>query len=144
MDSVSLKRTLLEALARREHSCYELRQRLLARGADAAELDAELEQLVEQGYQSDSRYAEQYVRSKVAKGYGPLYIRYGLRQRGVAPDLIDSVLVASEVDWVAVAMLAREKKFGVSATSPRMMRFLAGRGFSHDIIRQALADSASV
>ncbi|RTZ63359.1 MAG: regulatory protein RecX, partial [Aquificaceae bacterium] len=85
------------------------------------------------------RFAEMFVRSRVARGQGEMKIRYELRQRGVKEYLIDAAVLEEGVDWLLLAKEQREKRFGREIPKDfkeraRQSRFLAGRGFSGDII----------
>lgn len=133
-------------LAGREHSRQELRNKLLRYSDDSALLEQVLEQLQADNLQSDARYADSFVRSRISRGQGPLRIRQELRQRGVEHSLIEQVLQDNEVDWAALALAQRRKRFGREPVSEpkayaRQSRFLAYRGFSHDQVRSALAAS---
>ena len=102
-------------LGRREYSVFELRQRLLQKWSGAGGIDALVEDLlgalVAENLLSDERFAESFVRSRVARHQGPLKIRAALRQKGV-----DDPLVAAELDGEARAhaVAARVKSIYVS------------------------------
>ena len=42
-----------------------------------------VQELEEQGLQSDERFASEYTRSKIKGGYGPIRIKRGLLEKGV-------------------------------------------------------------
>ena len=128
----------MRLLARREHSCLELQQKLARRfGREAAPLiAAEVAQLKDQGLQSDSRLAEAYVAARSSKGQGPLKIRAELRAKGLADSLIDAALAASPVDWQRLAreVAAKKRRQTPDAATPkgraRLHRFMQQRGFA--------------
>jgi regulatory protein len=133
----------MDLLARREHSRAELGAKLRARGADPSTLETVLDALAAERLQSDARYAEQYLRQRAEKGYGPLRIAQELRQRGVAESQVDEALARQEFDWTEQASAVRAKRFG--RMPPRdirerakQVRFLEYRGFAADQIRQVL------
>ena len=69
-----------------------------------------------------------------------------LRQRGIAPELIEAAL-ASGPDWRALARKVCRAKFGLQppgswAERARQARFLQYRGFSSDHIRAATGAEA--
>jgi regulatory protein len=146
--ALSLKARALKLLAQREHSRSELRRKLLRRrkgdesGAadpDPAEVDHLLDWLQQQGWLSDERFAALRVQSRAAR-FGTRRIRDELAQHGIElADDADAALRASELDR-ACALWAR--KFGsppADATErARQMRFLAARGFAHDVVRRAV------
>lgn len=169
---LSLKARAIALLAQREHSAGELRGKLLrlARGMAAAqqsgaeaELDAaaldpadQAERLVEevdallvwlqaQGYLDEGRFVESRVHARMGR-YGNLRIRQELAQHGLALDaeqqsrLKDSELERARAVWA--------RKFGEQAPADaaaraKQSRFLAGRGFSPEVIRRLLRDAAN-
>ncbi len=157
---LSLKARALQWLAQREHSRIELRRKLLrlarrraadqAAGGDgeaalatadpAIEVDALLDWLVAQRHLSDTRFVESRVNARAAR-YGNLRIRQELSQHGAALDaataerLKASELTRARTVWARRYGSAPATQAGEQA---RQMRFLAGRGFSADIIRQVV------
>lgn len=100
-----------------------------------------MEQLNERGLQSDQRFVEDYVRSRVLKGNGPLRISQELRQRGIE----DSQALVNEqnIDWLAIAASTYAKKFRTSEIADareraKRQRYMQSKGFSSDIIRQII------
>ena len=73
----------MDLLARREHSEQELQQKLQARGYGPEAVGEVLVGLKTAGMQDDVRYTEAYIRSRVAKGYGPVRISRELYERGI-------------------------------------------------------------
>jgi regulatory protein len=150
---LSLKASALQWLARREHSQAELRRKLLRLAHEratpdvrdeavdpAGEVDALLAWLIANRYLSDARFVESRVNACAAR-YGNLRIRQELGQHGAALDsataerLRDSELSRARAVWV-------RKYGGEPATSAaeraRQMRFLAGRGFSTEVVRRVV------
>lgn len=132
-------------LARREHSRRELARKLLARGMPAALVEEVLQSLQARRLQSDERYAESLVNSRVSRGQGPVRIRRDLSQQGIPDGEIDTALEAAGVDWYALARATRQRRFGHEAPvewkeRARQARFLEYRGFTGDQIREALGD----
>ncbi|MEM6638685.1 MAG: regulatory protein RecX [Pseudomonadota bacterium] len=133
----------MDLLARREHGAQELVQKLTRKGFDDdCAIDA-VGVLADEGLQCDERYAESVVSARIGQGKGPLHIRHGLKQSGIASSIIDAALLAADVDWLAQAVSAREKRFGAAPADDarehaRQMRFLLQRGFSAEIAHRAL------
>jgi len=141
----ALRDRALGLLARREHSRFELRRKLSDAAAEPGELDAVLDDLAAAGLQSDRRYAESFVRSRIERGQGPLRIRKELRQRGVEAALAEQALAEAEVDWDARLRDVHRKRFGSTPPADRreqarQARFLAQRGFPDAAIRDLLTD----
>ncbi|MFQ3786569.1 regulatory protein RecX [Halomonas sp. A29] len=136
----------IRLLARREYSRAELEQRLSLRGHPAEAVDACLDELTVEGLQSDVRFAESFLRSRVARGQGPLKVRAELERRGIERTLIATTLAGAEqegeVDWFELAAEALSRRFTHPGESPRERarreRFLASRGFGFEQIRHAL------
>lgn len=108
----NIRLTALNLLARREHSKFELKRKLLERNYEASEIDEILEALEKEGLQSDVRFAECYIRSRIRSGFGPLRIRNELQVRGIAGNIIDDSLNSADIDWAKLALLVYKKKFG--------------------------------
>jgi regulatory protein len=143
-DIIAARKKAMDLLARREHARSELEQKLATAGFDA-ELAADVVQkLVDEGLQSDRRFVESFVQSRIRQGKGPVRIHADLGQRGIAAGLVDEALEQAGEDWYALAREVRAKKFGRSAPvefrdKARQMRFLQYRGFEPDQVRAAFA-----
>jgi regulatory protein len=142
-DSESRIRSVAIALqAYREHGAKELEAKLTRKGYDSMTTAQVVDDLRESGLVSDQRFAEAYVRGHVARGHGPVRIRFDLKELGVTPELISAALESEEFDWSALAAEVRRRKFGESAPKAfaeraKQMRFLQYRGFSSSQIRAA-------
>lgn len=104
-------------------------------------IDIEIERLAAAGLQSDQRFAESYVSTRVERGDGPLKLRAALRERGIDADLIDTTLAPLEDEWLDRARQQCERRFGESAADSwperaRRARFLQRRGYPADIVRR--------
>lgn len=132
----------LRLLTRREHSVYELKQKLLQRGANAVLIDSVLEQLVNDKLLSDDRFARSYLRMRAERGYGPQRIQAELQQRGVSAELIETCLAEEKSTWLTRAAQVKKKKFKEAATEDdfneiaKQKQFLYRRGFSADDINR--------
>ena len=139
------RHSALRVLARREHSQYELRRKLKARGYGEGLVDELLADLVTERLLSDTRYAEAMVRQRASRGYGPLRICMELRDRGVAERIVDKALQEAEVDWDERLRHTYERKYGEMAVESfkawaSRAQFLKNRGFSVDAIRRVIGD----
>lgn len=140
---MSALETAIRMLARREHSAYELRQKLTQRDFGADEIDVVLARLADRNLQSDERFAEAYIHQRKQKGYGPLRIANELKQKGVDAPVYNPLLYAEEHDWYAVLERQLRKKFGDTpcedyADKARRIRFLQYRGFALEAINEVL------
>ncbi len=133
----------MNMLARREHSVFELTRKLQQKDFPSELIQQVIERLVADNLLSDERYAEAYVRMRSARGFGLQRIRMEMKERGVASELISDAIEQSEVDWNALALEVRYKKFGEQpaeelALRAKQMKFLQYRGFSHAQINAAV------
>lgn len=137
----------LAMLARREHSSGEIRQKLQDIGGDVDLIDAVIADLQSRKLQSDTRFAESYVRSRAERGYGPRAIEAGLRERGIDRESASLALGSSGYDWCEQAIDVRLRRFGASLPKDqreraRQLRFLQYRGFAGREISAALKGEA--
>ncbi len=144
-DAAQVRARALRLLARREHSRQELIQKLLERGLPEALVRETVKQFAAEGLLSNKRYAEALTRTRRQQGHGPRRIQAELRQRGLSRDEIVPAMEAETTGWVALAREARAKRFGPSPPADykekaRQARFLAGRGFTTEQIRQVLGE----
>jgi regulatory protein len=143
---VEARKKAMDLLARREHGCVELEKKLTAAGFDADVAADAVHQLRGEGLQSDRRFAESFVQSRINQGKGPLRIHADLGERGIRSALIDEVVEETGQDWHSLARDIRRKKFGAAVPADfkekaRQMRFLQYRGFGPDHIQAAVGDT---
>lgn len=136
----------MDLLARREHSRGELARKLQDRfpEADPESVDEVLARLAEENLQSDRRFAEEYVRMRMRRGFGWLHIRADLQAKGVDEDII-AALSRTDDEWLALAEnLVASRLRGQVGLAPgsrdhqRLFRFLQSRGFPADIAHKSL------
>lgn len=135
----------LALLVRREHSRKELARKLAERGIEADAAAAAVERLAGDGWQSDSRFAEMLVRTRVGQGHGPVRIRAELGVHGIGHDSISAAMDALDGSWGAAARDLVQRRFGAGPIADPARRrkaadFLYRRGFDGDTVRAALSD----
>ncbi|MCK6409474.1 MAG: RecX family transcriptional regulator, partial [Thauera sp.] len=96
------------------------------------------------GLQSDSRYAEAFVRSRAAR-VGSSRLRSELSRRGIDRELIDEAIagecVESELDRARAVLHSRFSAAPADAREwARQARFLQARGFAPELIRKLLKE----
>ncbi len=141
-----IRDNITRLLSQREHSVAEVRQKLVQRGFDKTRVEHYIHLFEQEGLLSDARYAEAYVRSRVAKGYGPLYIEQALSTKQVDEVNVSAALETYD-DWCLLATEVKEKRFGSDApkdfkSRAKQMRFLQQRGFGFDHIRYAMGENS--
>jgi len=130
-------------LANREHSALELSRKLQKAGFDQVEIEDTIAQLQQAGLQSDERFAESFVSSRANRGYGSVRIGMELKERGVNSDIITTSLQQADIDWFALAIEVRCKRFGEHSPDDfkdraKQQRFLQYRGFTHEQITESV------
>ena len=137
--------TAIKMLTTREHSAFELTQKLTKREYSRDIIENLLLDLQTRGYQSDTRFAETYARQRFTKGYGPLSIRAKLYERGIDSGLAGDALIDLQADWIEHAVEVIARKFRteeITSSEPkieyRIARFMQSRGFSSSDALRAL------
>lgn len=135
----------LRLLTRREHSLKELSNKLKQKGFSFDEINEALDSCQRLDLQSDQRFTEQYIRSRIRQGYGPLKIRQELKTKGIDSELIEQEMRQEGANWLGYALRVWEKKCqGQTHLSfqetQKQQRFLLYRGFDLDIIAQVVKE----
>lgn len=132
----------VRSLGQREHARRELEQKLSRKGHEAELIQRVMDYLLAHDLQSDGRFAESLIRSRVQRGYGPMKIRQELSAKGVAEQILEDHLTEPSEYWETLAGESLEKKFGQPPQSREewatQARFLARRGFPSDLIYRVL------
>jgi len=128
----------MQMLVRREHSVVELTQKLINKDFDRADVERALDLLIKQNYQSDERFAAEFIQMRFNQGKGPIKISVDLKQRGI------SHFDLSIYDFYALAQQIRVAKYGNEIPSDykeqaKQKRFLQSRGFDFEQINQAFS-----
>lgn len=124
---------------RREHSRAELARKLGPHAESPAALEQLLDALAANKQLSDERYAELRAH-QLSRKYGAARIRLDLKAKGVAQELVERVCAAGEVERAASILQRKYRAPAVTREDrARRMRFLQGRGFSHDTISKLLS-----
>ena len=143
--TLSLKGRALKYLSAREHSRVELVRKLRPHAEDPAEIDRVLDDLESRGWLSAERFVESMVHRKAAR-YGAARIRIELNGHQLPDDAVRLALSALKETELQRAQALWLRRYGQVADTPqeraKQMRFLAGRGFSGDVIRQVVRGSS--
>ena len=143
MAETTLRERALRHLARRDHSRAELARKLAAHG-NADEIKTVIARMGELGLQSDTRYAEAFVRVKATR-FGAARLRNELSRRGVERELIDEAIAGEcSTPEIERARMVLHSRFPAPPTDARewarQARFLQTRGFASDLIRKLLKE----
>ena len=139
--ALSLRGRALRYLAAREHSRVELRRKLGPHAESAEQVDAVLDLLESQGLLSAQRFAESVVHRKAAR-FGAARVQAELAQHRLPDDIAREAVLALRETEFARAHGVWARRYGQPAADPaeraRQARFLAGRGFSPEVIRRVV------
>lgn len=143
-----INETCLRLLARREHSRLELLNKLLVRGFDKDRIEETLDGLIEQGWLNDHRFAENYARQRIERGFGPNRISHELRQLGIDDFDLEEAVKDAAGNWLNVLSQVYRKKYRQDDAMTlqewsKRSRFLLQRGFSGGMIA-ALPDHLNI
>ena len=133
----------LDLVSRREHSCFELIQKLNKRFPETMPIIEDVAQkLVTNNILNDERFAEMYLNSRARKGFGPKKIEMELSSKKIDSSFITNA-IAEYDSWAENAENELLKKFkGVKPndfnSKMKQKQFLFNRGFSTQIIEQIL------
>ena len=144
--AITARRAAMNLLARREHSFNELLQKLSEKFPEFSKeeiLLPALQRLQDENLQSDTRFAEAYVRYRSLRGFGPQKIAAELYSRKLDSDVLDSALYEKGPDWAAICAEALGKKFRIKANAAEVeriywQRYLLQRGFDQEDIRKTI------
>ncbi len=142
---MSAKSVAVRLLSRREHSAFEIRDKLLKRDFDEEEVTQTISELQEGGWLSDERFAEAYIRMRQLKGFGPIRISIELNERGVKESIVDDYLQAEDEGWQQTLERQYLKKYKNKSIADyndkaKRIRFLQYRGFALDAIYRIVRD----
>lgn len=137
--------TALRFLSYRPRSEREVRDKLGGLDASEKEIDSILTRLRSLGLVDDQAFAETYLRDRDAvRPYGPDRLRQELRRKGVAGEMIESVLSErdGEGELEQARHLARRdplwSRRGEREVQAKLYAKLRRRGFRSGVIREAL------
>lgn len=141
-----IRLTAMNLLSYREYSRLELTEKLIAKFDEPSLIDKVIDQLVKENLQSDQRFSEAFIRSRVARGQGQVRIRMELCERGIDKEMANQTINQCEVDWFALVKEVTKIKYGEELAEDnrdkaKRIRFLQYRGFTYDQISHALEKS---
>jgi regulatory protein len=144
----------LRILGFRAHSVAEIRQKLSQRKLPDSAIRQVVEELRNQGYLNDRRFAQELVRGLVRrKAVGRYYILSKLRDHLIDSTIANEILsreftVEKETELAREAAARKAEEFEVKLSKlsrvqkGRIIRFLNSRGFDNDVIRETVENMA--
>ncbi|MGE4435486.1 recombination regulator RecX, partial [Achromobacter sp.] len=135
----SLKMRAVGYLSRREHARDELARKLAPHAEDPDEVGRVLDALEKEGWLSTERFAQSLVHRRASR-QGAARIVRELRQHGVDDAQVSELREQLRATEYERALEVWQKRFGAKpedrAAYAKQARFLASRGFAHDVIRR--------
>ena len=129
--------TAVRLLARRDHTKTEVQLKLQRKGFNRQEVEQAILELSERGYLNDERIKEQTIDKLIAeKRHGLRGISGKLRQMGlqVSGEQLREYCSEQEEWEIARDLLLKHFKTIEADNFPRLVRYLANRGFSSSIM----------
>lgn len=134
---------VVQLLARRPYSIAEIRHSLESKHVDPQIEDEVLARLTRLGYVDDRAFALYWIENRERfRPRGTRALRYELRQKGIAPDIIDAVLDGLDVHdsayRAAQEPLRRLRNPNKQDFRNKVSAFLVRRGFDYEIVREVV------
>ena len=136
-------------LTHRDHSKYELKQKLQQRGFASEVVDAVIQACERLNYIDDKRTARVYISQLKRKRFGIRHIRMSLKKKRLYGAAIEDFLLENYANIEernnAVKLLEKKMKTfrregNLKKRRDKIYRFLYSRGFNKDIIADLIRD----
>jgi len=136
-----------KSLAMREHSKFQLINKLKNKSFDTDTINSVLEHLHNSGFQSDERYTEEYIRYRQNSGYSYEKIVYELKSNGISSDVININLCKFSDDYDVLFEFAklkiRDRDLEEQKVLARHINNFKARGFENSIILKVIENIKS-
>jgi len=126
----------LDILSRRDHTEYEMRNKLKNKKYTASQINNTINKLFTNNLLNDVAFAEQYITGTIRhKEVGPRWLQQKLKQRGVEDNIIneaieDSLNKNKQLELIQQAITKWQNLYPkYAADRTRLTRFLLSRGF---------------
>jgi regulatory protein len=144
-EHANIRRTILNWLARRDHSQHEIAQKLKNKAYPPDIIHTIVGELAQQGLINEQRFTENYIYWRRGRGYGPLRISRELQTRGISAEMIAEHLNITDNAWLCEIRKVWQKHFKGKLPDDfklraKQMRFLQSRGFTREQIASILKD----
>ena len=140
------KARALNLLSYRSRSRAELARRLVRAGYEEDIVEETLSRLENAGFIDDAQFSQGWVNSRVSgKGLGRARVRWELRQKGVAPEVVEEALSSVDPDKerelaadAAGRRWERDKDPDLRARRRRVASYLQRQGFDWQTVSEVL------
>lgn len=130
----SAKNSALKFLSFRNRSIREVRDYLVKKKFLDTDIDSAIDDLTELNFLDDEKFAKEWVEIRThAKPSGPIKLKFELRQKGIAEEIIKKVTKLDYSSIIKAIALRYPNK-----DRQKLAGFLARRGFTWDQIQPIL------
>jgi len=144
-----IKDSSFRYLALRDHSVYELKNKLLKKNYSETFILRVLEELKEKNYLNDERFTEKFIQEKLyQKKFGVNKIKSELFRKGIDRKTIEKMLILKtndEVFYTNAKMIAQkkysilnERKIITDKIKPKIINFLLSKGYEGSLINKVI------
>lgn len=129
---------LLDLLARRPRSEWELRDYLNRKKVDSSNIDELLNRISNSGYINDESFAKRWIESRrLLKSTSIRKLTMELRQKRISDEIITKALSLDETDEQEVLkeLIAKKRTQTRYQDDVKLMQYLARQGFGYDDIK---------
>lgn len=137
---------VLGLLARRPRSEWEVHEYLRRKNSEANLISEVISKLKERGYIDDRDFARRWVESRrLLRATSRRKLSIELKQKRVEDSVIREILADDETDELDVLkqLIAKKRSQSRYQDETKLIRYLAGQGFSYGDIKDALGSEES-
>lgn len=134
---------VLNLLARRPRSEWEIRDNLKRKNVDPEKIDSILNMLSKRGYVDDKEFATRWVENRrLLKSISRRKLVVELKQKRISEDVISEVIAQDETDELEVLMdeIAKKRRQTRYQEDSKLIAYLARQGYNYGDIKQALEE----
>lgn len=124
----------------RDYAKAEIEDKLLSAGYDKDLVQGIVQKAQDGNLINDERFSEVFIRSKIMDGWGPRKIQQTLAKRGIALDEVKGwpeEFIEQDQEVERAYNLIKHRSALRKNPFEKSVRFLASKGFSYDICKQA-------
>ncbi len=146
-----VKNSAFRYLSNRNHSSFELKNKLKKKGFSSSVIDIVISELVEKKYIDDFTFAENFVRNRIERRKeGVMKITSELFKKGIAREIITELTCtikehpqnfenAIELGKSKLEKIKKRGETDYNKIKSKLFLFLKGRGFTSDVIFDVIA-----
>ncbi|MDX1641251.1 MAG: regulatory protein RecX [Balneolaceae bacterium] len=145
---VAIREACFRYLSGRDHSSFELKQKVGKKGFREEDVDQVIANLAESGYLNDEEFASKFAKEKIEfNQWGPKKIKSHLYKKGLDRKIIEKVLEQKtddlQLQQICVDLVMKRKRHFLRENDDfkrkqKIYRYLSGRGFSGSVIKKSL------